>query len=99
MTPPLFTILVALALLTTSNVVEVSRLERGRVHDVLEKIVILVGMCATLWYIGDNNKQQLLSTNRLYTLVFLLCYFWFLNRVAVFFICNRLTKHLRDDGI
>ncbi len=86
----------SLVLLTMSNIIEIKLLSRSRVHDVLEKIIIITGGAVSLWCLRFHVNT--ISQNEEYLLVAALLYFVVFNRLVVYFICNRLTKGLRNKN-
>lgn len=89
-------ICITLVLLTVSNLVEIKFLRRSRWHDLLEKIVTIIGGIAASWY--WKSHEHAVSLNEEYILMGVILYFIVLNRLAVYFICNRLTKHLHNKN-
>lgn len=95
MTESILTI-ITVVMLTFSNSVELRRLERRRAHDVLEKIVQLVGALSCLLYIRYYEVSS--APSLIYLQVALLAYFVVINRVVVYIICNRLSKVARSEN-
>ena len=85
-----------LVILSFSNSIEIRRLERSRIHDVLEKISKLVGAVSCLLYIRFYEASS--APTIIYLQVALLGYFVVINRVAVYIICNRLSKVARSEN-
>ena len=85
-----------LVALSFSNSIEIRRLQRSRAHDVLEKIVKLVGAISSLLYIHFYEATS--APPIIYLQVALLAYFVVINRVAVYIICNRLSKVARSEN-